>query len=164
MVGENGKLKPFTNGQVCSRKDWIGWRTSGGRMSLDDANVSYEREGKFTEVWDNDVYHVLINKNYRDHNLRGCTMWHLAIERVDGDSIHDWRDLQAIKNMLVGPEHEAIELYPAESRATDRANVYHLYALIAKEGTKGPPHFPVGWTKEAHGKPLRLSKADRQRR
>lgn len=55
--------------------------------------------------------------------------------------MHDWRDLQAIKNELVGPEHEAIELYPAESRLVDTANQYHLWVL------KDPSQrIPVGWT------------------
>jgi hypothetical protein len=36
--------------------------------------------------------------------------------------VHDWRDLQRIKNQLVGPECEAVELYPAESRKVDTAN------------------------------------------
>jgi hypothetical protein len=42
--------------------------------------------------------------------------------------VHDWRDLQRIKNELVGPECEAVELYPAESRLVDTANQYHLWA------------------------------------
>lgn len=45
-----------------------------------------------------------------------------------------------IKNALVGPEHEAIELYPAESRKVDSANQYHLWALLDPE-----VRFPIGW-------------------
>lgn len=33
-----------------------------------------------------------------------------------------------IKNELLGPEYEAIELFPAESRLLDSANQYHLFA------------------------------------
>lgn len=39
-----------------------------------------------------------------------------------------WRILQEVKNTLLGPEFEAVELYPAESRKVDMANQYHLWA------------------------------------
>lgn len=55
-------------------------------------------------------------------------LW-LSIKRIDREVIHDWRELQEIKNLIVGPEHEAVELYPAESRLVDTANQYHLYVL-----------------------------------
>lgn len=67
---------------------------------------------------------------------------HLSIKRNDRDPIHDWRELQRIKNELCGPEAEAIELYPAESRLVDIANQYHLWVLLDGE-------FPVGFTRRA---------------
>lgn len=54
---------------------------------------------------------------------------HLSIKRNDGSAIRDWRDMQRIKNELLGPEFEAVELYPAESRLTDGANQFHLWAI-----------------------------------
>lgn len=56
---------------------------------------------------------------------------HLSIRRVDRAPARDWRDLQRIKNQLVGPECEGIELYPAESRLLDSANQFHLW--VAKD-------------------------------
>lgn len=53
----------------------------------------------------------------------------LSIKRVDKRHIHDWRDLQRIKNELVGPECEGVELYPAMSRLVDEANQYHLWVF-----------------------------------
>jgi hypothetical protein len=53
----------------------------------------------------------------------------LSIRRNDREPIMDWRDLQAIKNQLVGCECEAVQLFPAESRLVDSANQYHLLAL-----------------------------------
>lgn len=75
-----------------------------------------------SEVWRNDIYQVQVRG-------RGCGIIHLSIKRVDREPIHDWRDLQAIKNTLVGEENEAIELYPAESRRVDSANQYHLWVF-----------------------------------
>src|SRR6516164_7566855 len=59
---------------------------------------------------------------------RWPALTHLSICRIDRKPIHDWRELQEIKNALVGPEHEAVELYPAESRLVDTANQFHLWA------------------------------------
>ena len=57
-------------------------------------------------------------------------MYQLAVQRNDGAAVHDWRELQKIKNLLVGEEAEAVELYPAESRLLDVANVYYLYTPV----------------------------------
>lgn len=56
-------------------------------------------------------------------------MVHLSIKRNDRRVIHDWRDLQRIKNELFGPEEEMVEIYPAESRLVDTANQYHLWGV-----------------------------------
>jgi len=54
---------------------------------------------------------------------------HLSIKRLDQLPVHDWRDLQRIKDELVGPECEAIELYPAASRLVDTSTQFHLWAV-----------------------------------
>lgn len=59
----------------------------------------------------------------------GDVAW-LSIKRRDRDVIRDWRELQAIKNAIVGPEHEGFELYPAESRLCDTANQFHLFVFM----------------------------------
>jgi hypothetical protein len=61
----------------------------------------------------------------------GLTLTHLSIKRNDREAFHDWRELQAIKNAICGPEREAVELYPAESRLIDTSNQYHLFVLPA---------------------------------
>lgn len=68
----------------------------------------------------------------------GVRAFWLSIKRNDKREIHDWRDLQRIKNELVGEEAEAVELYPAESRLVDASNQYHLFAF---EGFR----FPFGF-------------------
>ena len=59
----------------------------------------------------------------------GRIAW-ISIKRTDRAPIHDWRDLQQIKNLVVGKEVEAVEVYPAESRLVDTSNQYHLWAFI----------------------------------
>lgn len=68
-------------------------------------------------------------------------MIHLSIKNHARTAHHDWRDLQRIKNEIIGPEHEAVELFPAESRLVDAANQFHLYVL-AVNGMQ----FPFGMT------------------
>lgn len=58
----------------------------------------------------------------------GEVLW-LAIVRRDRRPMHDWREMQRIKNELAGPEREAVEMYPAESRLVDSNNQYHLFVL-----------------------------------
>lgn len=84
------------------------------------------------EIYLNDVYQV--------HLRRQKEIVHLSIKRIDRQPIHDWRDLQEIKNQLLGEETEAVELYPAESRRVDAANQYHLWAI-----TKPCFRFPFGF-------------------
>lgn len=59
----------------------------------------------------------------------GDVLW-LSIKRRDRATVRDWRDLQRIKNMIVGDEHEGFEVYPAESRLVDTANQYHLWVFV----------------------------------
>lgn len=55
---------------------------------------------------------------------------HLSIKRKDDLRVRSWVDLQMIKNSLVGPECEGVEIFPAESRKVDYANQYHLWILL----------------------------------
>jgi hypothetical protein len=91
-------------------------------------------------------YRVFLNSRYQvaiydrqQGDYPGLYITHLSIKRRDGAAVHDWRDLQRIKNELVGPEAEGVELYPAESRLVDGANQYHLYVV---QGGK----WPIGFT------------------
>jgi hypothetical protein len=81
------------------------------------------------EFWVNDVYHVTLRRK-TDHVFgTGGRMIQLGINTHDGTARHDWREFQAIKNQLAGPECEAFELYPAESRLMDPSNYYALWCF-----------------------------------
>jgi hypothetical protein len=84
---------------------------------------------------------VFINHLYQVQVRQLPDGWtHLNIRRRDGNPIfRDWRHFQNIKNQLCGPEREAIELYPAESRLVDTSNKYHLWVLPEGE------QFPIGF-------------------
>jgi hypothetical protein len=144
----NGKLATFEPAILelsNNRDEFI--RRYGKDLPPDEVDKAYDKLMR-DEVWINDEYQVNIDKK-TNHGLAGFTIWHLSIKRLDKEPIHDWRDLQQIKNMLVGKEYEAVELYPAKSRVHDSANQYHLWAFIKyEEGmtTREAPTIPVGWT------------------
>lgn len=80
------------------------------------------------EVWKNDSYQVM--KRYMKAKVKGdpSLIW-LSCKRIDRQPIHDWRELQEIKNELVGRYNEGVELYPSESRRVDTSNQYHLWVF-----------------------------------
>lgn len=89
------------------------------------------------EIWVNDIYQVAVRRTPAEDAA------HINIRRRDGNVIfRDWRHFQEIKNQVVGPECEAVELYPAESRLVDATNKYHLWA-----STDPTFRFPLGWSK-----------------
>lgn len=90
----------------------------------------------------NDVYQVTMSEPH----ITGAEGWpamiHLSIHPLDGSPRHVWAEMQDIKNELVGPEYEAIEVFPSESRLVDMGNNYHLW-VFASRGF----HIPIGWNK-----------------
>ncbi len=100
---------------------------------------AFYQSSKEAIVYKNDVYTVIIDYDPDSQSdiavskLGKGLFIHLSIKRNDKEPIHDWRDLQEIKNQLVGEENEAFELYPAESRLVDMANQYHLWVFKDKE-------------------------------
>ncbi len=85
----------------------------------------------YESVWLNDFYQVIVYdaKKVGMQSPNFPDMWWLSIKRIDKQPIHDWRDLQRIKNMIIGAKNEALELYPAEDRVVDMANQYHLFVF-----------------------------------
>lgn len=75
------------------------------------------------EMWGNDRYIVVVDRD------PGGDVSQLSIRRHDRKAARDWRDFQRIKTQLAGPEVEAVELYPAESRVVDTTNQFHLWCV-----------------------------------
>jgi len=94
-----------------------------GRIpSLQERLAFIEQQVMQVRSWDiycNDTYQVAIERN--------GPLIHMSIRRHDGQPCKDWRDHQRIKSELIGPEFEAVELFPAESRLIDTTNEYHLW-------------------------------------
>jgi hypothetical protein len=100
------------------------------------------RQSLAGEHWNNDKYQVAIFEAETSADFPA--MWHLSIKRHDRYPVFNWRDVQTLKNELIGPENEAVQLFPAESRLVDGANQYHLFCL------KDPKiRFPFGFRERA---------------
>lgn len=94
-----------------------------------DPELFATHEGATAEIWKNDRYTVIVAP-YNPEQPEGFDglVW-LSIRRNDRKAVRDWRHFQWIKNEIVGPEREAIEMFPRESRLVDTANQYHLFVL-----------------------------------
>lgn len=99
-------------------------------MTLELAQHLAERNRR-GELYNNGEYEVFLSRTPSEFE-EWPALLHLSIKRCDKAPIHDWRDLQTIKNLLTDPEFEGVELYPAESRCVDSANQYHLFVVASK--------------------------------
>jgi hypothetical protein len=80
------------------------------------------------EAYGNGVFAVLVR--YLDRDTRDPTRGriHLAI-RTATSLEPPWRDLQRIKNEIVGPERWAVQFYPPAADVIDAADMYHLWVM-----------------------------------
>ena len=90
--------------------------------------VEIERVGRRAR-FRNSRYNVTRMESVDSGDPEASKIVHLSISRNDREAFGDWRDLQRVKNELVGPHWEAVELYPAEQRLVDGANQRHLWCF-----------------------------------
>lgn len=117
-----------------------------------EAMAAYNRVSRI-KVKENGVYRVEIDANC-EHSWPMMTLWHLAISRIDGSQTKSWEDLQAIKNHLVGPDVEAVELYPHANREVRIGDQTHLWCFFGQRGDVagkggGRPILPFGFFTDA---------------
>ena len=94
------------------------------KVPLKTAQLMWDLQDKQCEFWEDDTYQVK-SKPIAGHPPISRQ---LLIRRRDLKVIENhWKELQRIKNEIVGPECEAVELYPADYRAHDTSNTYHLW-------------------------------------
>jgi hypothetical protein len=103
--------------------------------------------GELGNIWKNDTYQVHVIR-HDGAGPNGCDIVQLSIKRLDQRPARDWRDFQRIKDQLVGPECEGVELYPAQSRLVDTANQFHVWCV------ENPAYrWPIGYaTRHVSGK------------
>jgi len=103
---------------------------SGQHRTLDLFRPGKLDDQEHPEIWQSDVYQVTVRRWSKDPVFgTDGGMIQIGINSLDGTARHDWRDFQGIKNQIAGPECEAFELYPAESRLMDPSNYYSLWCF-----------------------------------
>jgi hypothetical protein len=109
---------------------------------------SDERLGGHSRWMANSIYVVLVQVPHEVPPF-GVVV-HLAITTHDQQPRHDWREMQRIKNELVGEGVEAVELYPSENRLVDNANWFHLFCFprLAMQGGRLPFGFDARFVSE----------------
>lgn len=112
-------------------RDLFDGRVPTLQEKLQFIEVAVQRLTSFN-VYRNDIYTVEVNHR--------APYIHLDISRNDGAACNNWREMQEIKNQLVGPQYEAIQLFPAEDRLVDTSNEYHLWVYADPQY-----RFPVGF-------------------
>jgi hypothetical protein len=72
-----------------------------------------------TKCWQTTIYEILYDepKGFK----------HLRISRVDGEPIRSWKDIQEIKNDLLGEDVVAIEVFPKQCDFVNGSNTYHIW-------------------------------------
>lgn len=111
-------------------------------MSRADAKLYYARL-KRLEWWGNETYSATVDREAPHGFDSSWSVVHISLHRRDRAPVRDWRELQQIKTDILGPEVEAVELYPAETRVVDLANEFHLWAVVGTDGR--PVRFPFGF-------------------
>ena len=117
-----------------SKKNWdsVKWTEfSTASLKPPETQAQAERQAYIAEnkirIYINSIYQVQIEEKDCPPPFGKCL--YLSIKTHDRQPRHDWRELQRIKNELVGENVEAVELYPAEDRVVDAANQYHLFCF-----------------------------------
>lgn len=115
------------------------------RFGVDEERAKEMKAQYLSErVFVNDIYQVSMSRLFKSTEFGWPDFLHLSIIRLDLEEGKSWSDMQEIKNQLVGPEYEAVEIYPAESRKVDAGNTYHLWVLIGQY-MNSPFTVPMGW-------------------
>ena len=117
------------------KKPWTPFQlvTTGGRPQWASCWLDKHPEEEMDAHYQNSRYMVGIKRTSGKEDAPDLI--HLSIRALDRTAQHDWREFQRIKTELLGPEQEAVELYPAESRHVDCSNQYHLWCV---DGVKWP--------------------------
>jgi len=75
--------------------------------------------------WRNSFYTVFRKELEPEVGLEGSVR--LSIRRNDGRAIREWKHLYRVKNEVVNPEREAVEIFPPQSMLSSMDHEHHLF-------------------------------------
>jgi hypothetical protein len=76
-----------------------------------------------------DAYvNLVLSVQISTHSTEWGPVTHLWVKRHDEQPLI-WRDMQRVKNELVGAGRVGIEVFPAQADVVDAANMFHIWVL-----------------------------------
>lgn len=101
-------------------------------VTIEEMRAAAESVQSGEKVWKDRTYQVNVRPLIPTGEPKGPPFAHFSIKRIDRAAVgvERFRHFQRIKNDLAGPECEAIELYPSETRLVDTSNQYHLFVCM----------------------------------
>lgn len=116
----NRAMRRHAKAEARRRGDWA-WK----RLPIDPELLKkFPAVGNIAQAWRNDFYVVQV---YRVATELGEVL-HLCITGIDGGE-PPWRDMQRIKDEIIGTDAEAVQVYPKKRDIMDQADIYHLFIL-----------------------------------
>ena len=111
------------------------------RLRKEAASLGMDFEHEVAPRLFNHPGELFVNDRFDVIRERFGPMWHLSIRPHEPNRGRLWHEFQQIKNELVGPDNEGVELFPAEDRLVDTADQYHLW-IVADPTYR----FPFGYS------------------
>jgi hypothetical protein len=100
-------------------------------ISVYEARRVWDNQSKRCTFWEDDTYQVRV----KPVKFQGPATHQIIIRRKDlGVVENHWQEFMRIKDAVLGPEWEAVELYPSSYRRYDTSNTYHLWATLSPFG------------------------------
>lgn len=84
-------------------------------------------------VYDRIVFWTSKTPKYIVYMSRPGKFTHMRVKRWDKQPVHNYMDLQEIKNTLMGKNATAIEVYPPDDDFVNGSNTYHLWSWQGME-------------------------------
>lgn len=140
------------NGQIDDLLPMVARPTRASYVSrLEAAGASQEETQEAwrifaaSDLYETAEYLVQLIKAGHDHLSGALSTFTLVISRKDETPVSDWRDVQEIKNRMVGRDVDAVEIFPAASRGYDYRNRTVLFCYVGgSEPGNTPPRLPFG--------------------
>lgn len=132
-TGTTEEWTPFELATATDRSDdddYVATLAALEKMGADEIRAMLKRLAGLPH-YRNNLYQVVVDRQTAavDIGETQPDLIHLSVKRTDQTPIRDWRVLQRIKDEILGPQYEAVELFPADERLVDSSNQYHLWAL-----------------------------------
>lgn len=117
---------PDLNLKLTSTDHYVGWDPF---ELIEKTTIPAHQMDRFDACWRNNRYQVLSRlMQPTEEDFESSILW-LSIKTLFNEPVHDWRDLQRIKNDLAGTSCTGIEIYPPSASLVDTSNQYHLWVM-----------------------------------